>query len=184
MMLRALILSFVLPAMPLVDGDALEVPGVAETTAESVAEPETEAKVADKVDVDPVNSDEKICDRLLTIFEATTWFDGIEVRVDGGVAFLTGQSDRETHRDWAERVAMNTSDVVAVVNRLSVAKKPIWNFAPAIASLKELARDATSVLPLVAIAIVIAVLFYYLAIAGARLTRWLGRDRIESGLLR
>jgi small conductance mechanosensitive channel len=178
MLVRTLFLSvlFVLPVC-----HAQEKEPADESTTETV---EAEVKVANKVEVAPINSDEEIEARLSSIFEATSWFEGIDVRVDGGVAFLTGLSDTETHRDWAEQTAMNTSDVVAVVNRLSVAEKPIWNFAPAVASLKELARDTTSLLPLIAIAIVLVIVFYFLSIAGAKLTRWLVRDRLHSGLLR
>lgn len=144
----------------------------------------TKVDVAKEVQVDPVNSDEKIAGRLQEIMDATGWFVDAEVSVDRGVAFLSGQADSAKHQEWAEATAMNTSDVVAVVNRISIAEKPLWNFAPAIASLKQLGREFTGVLPLLVIALIVGVLSYYAAVAAAKFTRWLTQNRIDSKLLR
>ncbi len=162
---------------PTSDDVAAEVTGTAPSGTKSVV-------VADEVQVDPVNSDDKIEYRLQEIMQATGWFKSPEVQVDRGVAFLSGQADSQKHHQWAEATAMNTSDVVAVVNRMTIAEKPLWNFAPAIESLKELGREFTAVLPLVLIALVVAALSYYVAVASAQLIRWLTKTRIESGLLR
>ncbi|MCC9642025.1 mechanosensitive ion channel [Rhodopirellula sp. JC740] len=156
----------------------------AEVTGAETDDSAKDVQIADEVQVEPVNSDEKIEKRLTEIMRATGWFTDPEVKVDRGVAFLSGTVDTKAHREWAEATAIKTSDVVAVVNRLSVAEPPLWNFAPAIASLKQLGREATGVLPLVIVGIAVTVLFYMLAIAGARMTRWLSRNRIDSALLR
>ena len=160
----------------------------ADEVAAQVAASDTDASkdpvnVADSVEVDPINSDDRIETRLDEIFHATGWFRESEVRVDRGVAFLSGLADSEKHQAWAEATAMNTSDVVAVVNRIKVAERPFWNFAPAIQSLKELGRDATSLLPLILVAIVIAILAYYVARGAAFLTRKLTNRSIDSTLL-
>ena len=137
-----------------------------------------------EVQVDPINSDEKIARRLQEIMDATGWFSDAEVNVDRGVAFLSGQADSAKHQGWAEATAMNTSDVVAVVNRIRVSEKPLWNFAPAIASLQQLGREFTGVLPLLLIAMIVGILSYYAAILAAKATRWLTKNRIDSKLLR
>ncbi len=139
--------------------------------------------VAKEVLVDPVNSDERISERLKEIMEATGWFTSPDVKVDRGVAFLSGTADSLKHQSWAEATAMRTSDVVAVVNRIKVAEKPFWNFAPAITSLRQLVREATGVLPLVAVAMLVVIVFYFFSIAGARIARWFMRYRIDSQLL-
>lgn len=140
--------------------------------------------VAKEVQVDPVNSDQKIAKRLNEIMEATGWFDEASVEVDRGVAFLSGRADSQQHYAWAEATAMNTMDVVAVVNRIEISERPVWNFAPAAASLKQLGREFTGILPLLVIALVIATISYFSAISAARLTRWFFQDRIDSKLLR
>ncbi|PHQ32917.1 mechanosensitive ion channel protein MscS [Rhodopirellula bahusiensis] len=156
----------------------------AEVTGADTESTKKAAQVADEVQVDPVNSDQRIETRLQEIMEATGWFTEPLVEVDRGVAFLSGTADTTNHREWAEATAIKTSDVVAVVNRVKVAELPLWNFAPAIASLKQLGREATGVLPLVLVAIAVAMLSYMLARAGAGLTRYFTRSRIDSSLLR
>ena len=153
----------------------------AEVTGDSIS---AGVDVAEKVDIDPANSDEKIAARLQEIMTATGWFESPTVRVDRGVAFLEGGVDSKKHQAWAEATAMNTADVVAVVNRIQVVEQPLWNFAPAIASLKQLGREATGILPLIVVALVIGVLSYYFAIFAAKFARWLSRNRIDSKLLR
>jgi small-conductance mechanosensitive channel len=153
----------------------------------SVVGDPSEAKavtVAQNVQIDPLNSDTEIAGRLEEIFSATGWFDQIGVTVERGVVFLVGEADTEPHREWAEKTAMNTSDVVAVVNRLKLAEKPFWNLAPAVDSIRQLARETTTLLPLLVVAIVIAILFYYLAAAAAALTRRTTQRRVASTLLR
>jgi len=145
---------------------------------------ESAVDVAEKVEVDPVNTDSEIAERISEILDATRWFENANVSVDGGVAFLDGVADTQAHRAWAEQTAMRTTDVVAVVNRLTVAEKPFWNFDPAIESLKQLARETTMMLPLILIAVVIIFLSYYVAKFGAAVTRWTIRGRIDSSLLR
>ncbi len=155
----------------------------AEATAGDSDANKEPVNVADTVQVDPVNSDDRIENRLAEILDATGWFSESEVRVDRGVVFLSGLADSEKHQTWAEATAMNTSDVVAVVNRIKVAERPFWNFAPAIQSLKELGREATSLLPLILVAIGIAILAYYVARVAALLTRKLTNRSIDSSLL-
>ena len=164
-----------------------EVPTADDVAAEASANSSQASKapvdVADTVQVDPVNSDDRIEKRLDEILDATGWFSDSDVRVDRGVVFLSGLADSEKHRSWAEATTMNTSDVVAVVNRLKVAESPFWNFAPAIQSLKQLGRETTSLLPLVLVAIVIAILGYYVARVAALLTRKLTNRSLNSTLL-
>ncbi|MFG0264125.1 MAG: mechanosensitive ion channel family protein, partial [Rhodopirellula sp. JB055] len=47
-----------------------------------------------------------------------------------------------------------------------------------------LGREATGVLPLVLVALAVAILSYFLARVGAGMTRWFSRSRIDSSLLR
>jgi small conductance mechanosensitive channel len=74
----------------------------------------------------------------------------VEVRVQEGVAFLHGRSQSEQYRKWADDLARNTRDVAVVVNQMDVVEPPVWDFQPAIASLRELGRGSTRALPLVA----------------------------------
>jgi len=154
-----------------------------ETATVAPKDDEAPVVVTDKVEVEPVNSDEKIATRLSEIYRATKWFTDIEVRVDGGVAFLRGQSDTEKHRDWAEATAIKTSDVVAVVNQLSVIEKPFWNLSPAWESMVQLARETTSLIPLMVVAMAIVVISYYVSLVVGNLGRRVAGHRFDSQLL-
>jgi len=81
--------------------------------------------VAAKVEVEPLNADDQIANRIQEILDATAWFTGQQVDVDRGVVFLEGIADIDAHRKWAEQTAMRAADVVAVVNRISINSLPI-----------------------------------------------------------
>ncbi|MEM9824957.1 MAG: mechanosensitive ion channel domain-containing protein [Planctomycetota bacterium] len=153
--------------------------GVTDGKSESAVKPE----VASKVDVSPVNQDDRIAQRLRDIFEATGWFERSEVRVDRGVVFLSGVAKRQEHREWAEATAIRTGNVAAVVNRIRVDDPPVWNFAPAWASMKQLARETTGLMPLILVAIVMTVLAFLAARVGRRLATRIAASRMESRLL-
>ena len=151
--------------------------------AAAVTDQEPEVEVAAKVEVDPVNDDGKIADRLTEIFETTGWFEGIGVQVREGVAFIEGSADTEAHLKWAEQTAMNTTDVVAVVNQLELVKQPFWNFEPAKVALEDLLRDAVKLTPLLILALVIALVAFYLAKFATHWARQIAGHRIDSVLL-
>ena len=146
-------------------------------------EQEKPIETPEKIEVEPLAVDEDISARLQRIFTATGWFDSAEVSTDEGVVFLKGIADTQQHREWAERVAQRTSDVVAVVNRIDVKSKPIWDTAPAQAQLQQLGRDFMQLLPLLAIGTLIIALSYGAAKLSAMLVRRLTARRIDSQLL-
>ncbi|MGB7347189.1 MAG: mechanosensitive ion channel family protein [Pirellulaceae bacterium] len=156
---------------------------VADVDTENVADEEKAIETPDKVEVDPLAEDDDISSRLERIFEATGWFDSVEVETDEGVVFLRGVSDSEKHRDWAERVAQRTSDVVAVVNRVEVKSRPVWDISPAFAQMKQLGREFVQLLPLLAVGVFVLSLAYTLAKFFASLARKLAARRVDSQLL-
>jgi len=150
---------------------------------EDVPDDEKAIETPDRVEVDPLAEDDEISSRLERIFEATGWFDLVEVETDEGVVFLRGVSDSEKHREWAERVAQRTSDVVAVVNRFEVKGRPVWDISPAVAQMKQLGRDFIQLLPLLAVGVFVLFLAYTLAKLSASLARKLAARRVDSQLL-
>ncbi len=144
---------------------------------------EKQIQTPDKVEVEPIAVDEDISTRLHNIFSATGWFDDIEVKTDEGVVFLNGLSDSELHRDWAERMAQRTSDVVAVVNQIRVKARPVWDIQPALVQLRQLGRDFVQLIPLIAVGAMVVCLAYLLAKLAATLARRLTARRMNSQLL-
>ncbi|TWT92420.1 mechanosensitive ion channel domain-containing protein [Stieleria varia] len=140
--------------------------------------------VAQLVEVVPDNSDLEIERRLAEIMEATGWFRGADINVEYGVVFLSGTADSESHRQWAEQTAMHTRDVVAVVNRITVTEKPLFDLTPARKSLREMLRDFLTSLPLLVVAVIVILTFYLLAKLSARITRRFFSPETDSKLLR
>ena len=147
---------------------------------ESVSKPEA----PNKVDVKPEARDEEIAKRLSEILDATQWFNEPAVKVDQGVVFLKGQAKQDEYKTWASDLASNTQDVAAVVNRMAVNEKSIWDFSAAFTELREFRTSAIQAIPLAVFGFVILCCTWLLA----RLTGWLGNraftSRIPNSLLR
>lgn len=152
-------------------------PESAETTAEDTAAPE-------KVEIEPLAEDDEISTRLKEILVATDWFTDPAVRVDQGVVFLSGATSTSEHRTWAGDLARKTQDVVAVVNRIEVTKRSMWDFSPAFAELSALSRDTIQALPNFAAALILLVVFWLLAKLFAAIARGASRSQDTNKLLR
>ena len=142
------------------------------------------SKVPQRVDVAPTTEDTDIATRLTRILEATEWFEEPQVRVDEGVVFLSGRVADTRHREWAGRLAGNTQDVVAVVNRIEVQEISMWNLSPAWTELRRLGAEAVREMPLFVLALLLLA-----ATWGA--TKWTAHSasslfgrRLDSQLLR
>ena len=135
------------------------------------------------VEVRPVARDDEISARLKKILLATGWFQSPDVQVDEGVVFLTGRTEDEQYKTWAANLASNTRDVVAVVNKIEVARPSAWNFQPAWAGVQELERDAIFWIPYVVLASVILLVTCGVAVLIVRAMRSLLSTRIRVPLL-
>jgi small-conductance mechanosensitive channel len=158
----------------------------APTATPAVTTAEGDAKQIDTpavVDVQPLAEDEDIAKRLDSILEATGWFRNSRVRVDEGVAFLEGETAEERFREWAEKLAGKTQDVVAVVNLIRVTKKSMWDITPAWNALQQLGRETIQLLPFLLIGAVIVLVFWYMAKPIVKMVRRLAARHTESTLL-
>lgn len=154
----------------------------AETTVPLVDQ-EKPLDAPERVEVAPMAVDEDISDRLESIFNATGWFENVEVTTDEGVVFLNGLSKTKSHQEWAERVAQRTSDVVAVVNRIEVLPASPWNIEPAIDQLRMLGSDFITIVPLLVVGAFVVLLAFFLARIFGSLARRLTARRVDSQLL-
>ena len=136
------------------------------------------------VDVAPVAQDAHIATRLQNILQATQWFEHPQVRVTEGVVFLQGHTPREVHRDWAGELAQRTQGVVAVVNRIELKERSIWNLSPAIDELRTLVQRAVQASPFLGFGLIVLGLSWGAARGVARLSRLLLRRRVANPLLR
>lgn len=151
---------------------------------QSAPEGERPAETPRQVDVRPQVRDEEIESRLERILRATEWFEQPDVDVQEGVVFLRGRTSTREHREWATVLAQNTQDVVAVVNRMEIVERPIWDLSPAWAELRSLWADAIQFTPFLAFGVLIVLVTWLLARLVVRLARIGLRNRITTPLLR
>jgi len=145
---------------------------------------DTEApETPEKVDVNPVAGDAEIELRLVRILEATGWFKQPEAHVDEGVVFLSGLVDTEPHKEWAAKLATKTQDVVAVVNRIEVDQKSMWDLSDAFGELTTLGSKTVQNSPLILVGILFLVVSWWASGWTARLTAGLFQRRMKSLLL-
>lgn len=116
---------------------------------------EDAAKVPETVEVRPETEDADIGVRLERILAATGWFEQPEASVDEGVVFLSGRTADAAHKEWAGRLATNTRDVVAVVNRINVIERSMWDLTPAWQQLREFVAAAVRSAPVILLALLL-----------------------------
>jgi small-conductance mechanosensitive channel len=142
-----------------------------------------ELAVPQVVGVDPVR-DEAIEQRLHGILEATGRFEDLQVEVEDGVVFLTGQTQVPEHKVWARELALRLEDVAAVVNNINVLERPPWDLTPGMEALEDLWASVIQSLPIVAFSLLVLLFTWTLALAAAWATGRIFRRRIETPLLR
>jgi len=141
-------------------------------------------KVPEKeVAVEPVAADEQIEKRLTRILSATGWFVDPKVRVDEGVVFLTGRVDTEQHKEWAGALAGKTQDVVAIVNRIEIAEKSMWDLTPAWNEVRHLAADTVRNSPLIGLGLLLLAATWFVAKWSSQGAALLFRGQIKTQLL-
>jgi small conductance mechanosensitive channel len=146
--------------------------------------PRNTSPPAPKVDVAPLARDDEIQQRLTKILKVAGLFEEPKVDVKDGVVFLGGRTALDANRKWAEDLARNTEDVVAVVNHVDVTRASLWDFGPAIDSVRQMEINLVRSLPLMACGIVILVLAYAAALVATRWMRKVLDRRIYAPLLR
>lgn len=150
----------------------------------SLSPEEPVSEIPQRVEVEPTIEDTDIATRLTRILEATGWFEDPQVRVDEGVVFISGHVAETRHKEWATRLAGNTRDVVAVVNRLEVRETSMWDLSPAWDELRQFGAQAVRELPLLVLALLLLAATWGLTKWTAHSASSLFGRRLDSQLLR
>jgi len=137
-----------------------------------------------KVDINPLARDEEIARRLQKVLDATEWFVSPKVRVEEGLVFLSGRADSYELKKWAGDLARNTQGVIAVANRMEVAKPSVWDFGPAWSGLSGLWREFVRSLPIIFFGLLILALSLGAGMLANRGAQALLSRRIRARLLR
>ncbi len=168
-----------LTALPL----CLPATGLAGNAAPEAPPGDQDLEVRQSVAVAPVASDREIADRLTRILRASDWFEEPRVRVEEGIVFLGGRTRDEQHKEWAGRLARNTQDVLAVVNRIHVVERPLWDLSPTWTRLRGIAGGMIRGLPLLLVGVLMLAATWLAARWSVRGASRVLRRRISSRLL-
>lgn len=140
-------------------GDRVDNPVAAGATQDST----TAISVAAAEDADTA-----IAGRLRGIYRELNGLGSTQVSVDSGVVTLSGAVAEPADIDRARQIALRVDGVVAVQNNLQRDGNVSQNLAPVMGRLNERLRQIAQMLPLLAIAVLIIVLFW---LAGSALAR-------------
>ena len=142
------------------------------------------ADVPKKVDVVPEADDSDIESRLTRILKATGWYKDVQVRVDEGIVYLNGTTESTEHKDWAGKLASQTQDVVAVVNRIEPKRRSAWDLTPAWQQAKQWGVTAFQAIPVILLSIGILILTWIAARIAKTIARSFVLSRVDSPLLK
>jgi small conductance mechanosensitive channel len=158
----------------------LGLPGGPETaTPEAPAEGATDREIAAELDVD---QDRRIAERLRATFARVDALRGIRVSVDAGVVRLSGEVPSAAARDLAGQLARQVEDVALVENEVQLVQDVSRRLEAAWENLRQRLFGLVGLLPLLAVAAVVLVLFWYAGGLAAR-TSW-PYQRIGNAFLR
>lgn len=147
-------------------------------------EPELSSEAPDRVEVKPVARDSEIKSRLSEILLATNRFNSPSVEVTDSVVFLEGEAKELEFKQWATDLAASTQDVAAVVNRMSVAEKSMWDFSEAYSELKSFRNSTVQAIPIILFGLIVLLITLLLARLTGAVSNNLLRKRVPNHLLR
>ncbi|WP_420606586.1 mechanosensitive ion channel domain-containing protein [Novosphingopyxis sp.] len=160
----ALILGFF--AAPL---SAQSLPGFGSTrTSQAAAVVDPEESTAAISTTEAADTDSAIAGRLRGIYRELDGLEPTRVAVDSGVVTLSGSVAEPGDIDRARQIALRVDGVVAVQNDLKRDGDVSQNLAPVMGRLNARLRQIVQMLPLLAIALIILILFW---LAGSALAR-------------
>lgn len=138
-------------------------------------EPEEPELESESVVRHRAESDEAAQERLQAIFDVIPEFQGLQVEVREGVAFLNGEVTFWETSERAEQLVAGFSEILWVDNRIKATRQIESRLAPAVEKAQEYLLDFLGFLPVLLVALLVVLAFWILArIVG----RW---DRLPVG---
>ena len=150
-----LLLLFTHPA----SGSAI-LAGAADAPAPQAEEPAATGAIEAERDA---NEDTRIAERIRGIFAAIDALSRVQVAVEQGVVTLTGTVAQPEQVDQAAAIAGRVAGVVTVDNQVQRDVAVTTNIAPAVETIVGQARGLLRALPLLGVALLVAILVMWLA---------------------
>ncbi|MCC6508372.1 MAG: mechanosensitive ion channel [Pirellulaceae bacterium] len=153
------------------------------TRAGNASGDKAELQPTTKVEVQPVARDSEIESRLESILIATEWFDLPDVEVREGVVFLRGSTTSEQHMTWAGDLARRTQDVAAVVNKIEIQRRSLWDLGPAQQEIEDLSRSLVLALPNIVLSLLVLAIAWWVGKLATSVGRKVAARRLTAPLL-
>ncbi len=119
--------------------------------------------IGEKNSVPKEVKDSAIQNRLEKIFLTTGWFPNLKVEVSEGLVILQGEVENQEKKDWALKIIDKTEGVVAVIDKLDNLFSSNTVLKPAQNEVTKIYNRSYKMLPYVASAIVLLIVFILLA---------------------
>lgn len=139
--------------------------------AENELNPENIKKTEAPVDVPQEVADRDITRRLTKVFKVTGWYPEIKVRTVEGVVFISGSIDSFEKKTWATDLASKTKGVIAVVDKIDETLKSSNFLKPAKEEALEIYDNSAKLIPYLASALAILVIFVFIGVFAKRTVR-------------
>lgn len=129
------------------------------------------------------DSDTRIENHLEKLFLTTQWFPNLEIQVKQGLVILEGSIDDPEKKVWVMEIINNTDGVIAVIDKLEseVAQGEILK--PAQTEVASLYADFKRLMPYIASAIILFIIFIVLSFFAKSLASYYFKNRHTSLLL-
>ncbi len=127
--------------------------------------------------------DRAIGDRLQRIYSELDDLQSLQVHVSNGVVTLSGTVSEQASEDKAVRLAAQVDGVVEVKNRLAVNVSFKRRLDQTYGRLQTLAADIIGLAPLLALAVVLVVLFWWLGVRTAARRKLIARITANSFII-
>lgn len=107
--------------------------------------------------------DSEIKERLDKIFKTTQWFPDLSIEVSEGLVILKGKIENQEHKDWALKIIDKTEGVIAAIDKLDNSISSSAVLKPAQNEVTKMYDRTYKMLPYVASAFILLVVFALLA---------------------
>ncbi len=132
------------------------------------------------VKVENQTPDEKIQDRIEEIFSEVEEFQEIQVKVQSGVVTVSGKVPNTKIRDGALNLIKQTDGVVLTLDQLEEDAEVVAQLSPALLKLRDVGKMLAVKLPLIGLALLTAMIFWWVAGFVYRRESWFGRLKLSS----
>lgn len=136
--------------------------------ADSSSAKTTPSGVDKTITLGDAQDDARIRATLNHLVAQAGWFPEIKTSVEQGVVVITGRAKKQEHLEWLAKAADRLPQVIAVINRAEVEIPAVSDFTPAKKEFQNLIEKGKKALPLIVVALLLFMLFFFVAKALSR----------------